>query len=138
MSDPFDCPEIWQPFGPFSHGVVQGEGRIVHLKGQVALAADGSVVAAGDMRGQVAQTLDNLRRVLAVVGGRMEDVLTLVQHVTDMDAFAAAGDVRRRYFVQPYPATTTVEVARLFHPDLMVEITATAEIPRDRFRPPGG
>jgi hypothetical protein len=33
--------------------------------------------------------------------------------------------------------TTTVQIAALYHPDLMIEITAIAEIPRDRFRHPG-
>jgi len=30
-----------------------------------------------------------------------------------------------------------VQVMRLYHPDLVVEITAIAEVPRDRFRAPG-
>jgi len=137
MIDSFDCPEIWAPFGAFSHAVVQGDGRIVHLKGQVALAPDGSVVAPGEMRGQVERVLENIRLVLGTVGGCMTDIQVLVQHVTDIDAFAAAGDIRERYFRPPYPATTTVEVVRLFRPELTVEITATAEIPRSRFvRPP--
>jgi 2-iminobutanoate/2-iminopropanoate deaminase len=32
--------------------------------------------------------------------------------------------------------TTTVQVAALYRPELVVEITAIAEIPRDRFRRP--
>jgi 2-iminobutanoate/2-iminopropanoate deaminase len=53
--------------------------------------------------------------------------------VTDIEAFMGTGDVRRHFFREPYPVTTTVQVVRLYHPDLLVEITAIAEIPRDRF-----
>jgi 2-iminobutanoate/2-iminopropanoate deaminase len=49
------------------------------------------------------------------------------------------GDIRREFFAPPYPVTTTVEVVRLYHAELMIEITAIAEIPRQRFRrPPAG
>jgi enamine deaminase RidA (YjgF/YER057c/UK114 family) len=46
------------------------------------------------------------------------------------------GDVRREFFGEPFPVTTTVQVVRLYDPDLLVEITAMAEIPRERFKRP--
>ncbi|ARF89114.1 endoribonuclease L-PSP [Burkholderia cenocepacia] len=116
--------------------MIQGDGRIVHLKGQVALDRDGQVVGAGDMRAQVRQTLGNLRDVLAALGGQMRDVISLVHYATDIDAFMQAGDIRSTYFAAPYPVTTTVQVERLYHPDLLIEIAAIAEIPRARFRRP--
>jgi 2-iminobutanoate/2-iminopropanoate deaminase len=130
-------PEVWSPFGAFSMAVIQGEGQVVHLKGQVALDREGCVVGRGDMRAQTLKTLENIRAVLAAMGGRMEDVFSLTHYVTDIEAFMTAGDIRRQFFAEPYPVTTTVQVVRLYHPDLLVEITATAEIPRDRFRASG-
>lgn len=47
-----------------------------------------------------------------------------------------AGDVPKALFAEPYPVTTSVQVARLYRPDLMIEIAAIAEIPRERFRRP--
>ncbi len=114
--------------------VLQGAGQVVHLKGQVALDQSGQVVGAGDMRAQVRQTLHNIAAVLSSMGGRMGDVVSLVHHATDIEQFMAAGDIRRAFFAEPYPVTTTVQVSRLYHPDLLIEITAVAEIPRDRFR----
>lgn len=49
-----------------------------------------------------------------------------------------AGDIRREFFSAPYPVTTTVQVAALYHADLMIEITAIAEIPQARFKRPAG
>ncbi len=137
MVDGINPAGVWSPFGAFSMAVIQGTGQIVHLKGQVALDGAGQVVGAGDVRAQTRKTLENIRAVLASVGGTMQDVVSLTHYVTDIEAFMTTGDIRTQFFVAPYPVTTTVQVARLYHPDLVVEITATAEIPRDRFhRPP--
>ncbi|MGS0893983.1 RidA family protein [Burkholderia stagnalis] len=136
MTEAVNPPEIWVPFGAFSMAVIQGDGRIVHLKGQVALDRDGRVVGSGDMRAQVRQTLDNIGTVLASMGGRMQDVISLVHYTTDIDAFMQAGDIRKTHFAEPYPVTTTVQVERLYRADLMIEITAIAEIPLARFRRP--
>lgn len=136
MIDAVDPIGVWEPFGAFSMAAIQGDGRIVHLKGQVALDRDGKVVGAGDMRAQTRQVLENIRAVLAALGGRMEDVLSLTHYVTDIDAFAGVGDIRREFFRAPYPVTTTVQVAALYDPRLVLEITTIAEIPRDRFQRP--
>jgi 2-iminobutanoate/2-iminopropanoate deaminase len=131
----FNPPTIWKPFSAFSMGVVQGDGRVVHLKGQVPLDKEGCVVG-HDMHDQVRKTLENIRDSLAHVGGEMRDVLSLTHYVTDIHAFVTTREVRLKFFSEPYPVTTTVQVAALFHREILVEITAIAEIPRDRFREP--
>ncbi len=67
----------------------------------------------------------------------MSDITSLTHYTTNIGAFMQTGDIRNEYFKPPFPVTTTVEVAALYNPELMVEITATAEIPTDRYvRPP--
>jgi len=117
-------------------GAVIGTGTVVHLKGQVALDRDGAIVGKGDMAAQVRQVHDNIKAVLAHVGGRMGDIVSLTQYTTDIEAFMACGEIRMAYFQAPYPVTTTIEVSRLYDTALMVEITAIAEIPTERFAPP--
>ena len=134
MVDAFNPPGLWQPFGPFSQVAVQGDGRIVHLKGQVALDRDGRIVGAGDMRAQLRQVLENIRTALAGIGGEMGDILSMTNYVTDMDAFLAAGDIRREFFAAPYPVTTTIEIVRLYNRALLLEISAIAEISSGRFK----
>lgn len=136
MIDAVNPANVWSPFGAFSMAVIQGEGRIVHLKGQVALDAQGQVVGAGDMRVQVRKVLENIREVLASMGGQMGDIVSLVHFCTDIAQFMGAGDIRKEFLAAPFPVTTTVEIKRLYHPELMVEIAAIAEIPRDRFHRP--
>jgi 2-iminobutanoate/2-iminopropanoate deaminase len=136
MTDAFNPPEVWPPFGAFSMAVIQGDRQIVHLKGQVSLDRQGQVIGNNDMRAQTRQTLENIHTVLVTMGGQMADVLSLVHYTTDVEAFMGASDIRKAFFAAPYPVTTTVQVERLYRPELMIEIAAIAEIPRDRFRRP--
>ena len=136
MAESYNPDNVWAPFGAFSMVVLQGTGQVVHLKGQVALDASGAIIGAGDMRAQVRQVLTNIKTVLATIGGRMSDVISLTQYMTDIQAFMQTGDIRKEFFATPYPITTTVEVAALYNPELVIEITAVAEIPRDRYMRP--
>ena len=130
----FNPDNVWKPFGAFSQAVVQGSGKVIHLKGQVPLDIDGNIVGKGDVASQVEKVLENIRLILSYFGGRMEDIYCLTHYVTNIDEFMTTGHIRTKYFESPYPVTTTVEVSRLYHPDLMVEITSSAEIPLDRFK----
>jgi enamine deaminase RidA (YjgF/YER057c/UK114 family) len=136
MAEMFNPPNVWSPFGAFSMGVIQGDGQIVHLKGQVALDQNSQIVGHNDMKAQVRKVLENIETMLDHIGGLMGDIIFLTQYVTDIEAFMGSGNVRKEFFAPPYPATTTVEVSRLYDPDLMVEITAVAEVPRARFKHP--
>ena len=136
MVQAFNPPELWSPFGAFSMAVIQGDGHIVHLKGQISLDRNGQVVGHNDMRAQTRQVLENIRDVLAAMGGQMADVISLVHYATDIDAFMGTGDIRKEFFAAPFPVTTTVQVERLYRPELMIEIAAIAEIPRERLRRP--
>jgi enamine deaminase RidA (YjgF/YER057c/UK114 family) len=136
MVDAVNPAGVWAPFGTFSLVAIQGDGQVVHLKGQVALDVDGTIVGPMQMRTQVRQVLENIRDVLASMGGEMADIFSLVHYTTDIEQFMAASDIRKAFFSAPYPVTTTVQVAGLYHPDLMIEIAAIAEIPRERFRRP--
>ena len=136
MVDSFNPSDVWSPFGAFSMGVIQGDGQIINLKGQVALDRDGNLIGDGDMRMQTEQVLNNIQTMLANVGGEMRDVFSLTHYVTDIDAFMKTGEIRTKFFKEPYPVTTTVEVVRLYDPRLLVEIKASAEIPKNRFRRP--
>jgi 2-iminobutanoate/2-iminopropanoate deaminase len=128
--------DVWAPFGAFSMAVIQGEGQVVHLKGQVSLDRDGQVVGPGDMRAQVRQVLENIRAMPASMGGRTGDVVSLVHYATGIERFIKTGDIRKEFFAAPFPVTTTIQAGRLYHPDLVIEVTAVAEISRDRFHRP--
>lgn len=90
------------------------------------------------MARQVEQVLCNLRDLLASVNGHMGDIISLNQFTTDITAFMKCGSIRQKFFDVPYPVTTTVEVSSLYDPRLVIEISAVAEVPLERFHAPTG
>jgi enamine deaminase RidA (YjgF/YER057c/UK114 family) len=86
----------------YSHVVEVTAGRPVYIAGQVALDPTGALVGADDIRAQTRQVFDNLHAALEAVGAGFETR-------------------------QP-PASTAVEVGRLFREDARIEVEAVAVI----------
>ncbi len=112
----------------FPHAVsIEGK-RLICVSGQLAWDAKGNCVGKGDMRAQMRQVCENIKAVLAAAGAGLEDIVKTNTYVTDMDAFFKCIDVRMEYFGPGWPTSTTVEVRRLAHPDMLVEIEAMAAV----------
>ena len=109
--------------GPYSQATVSGQ--VVYTSGQIPLLPDGSLLE-GDVEAQARQVLENLKAVLTAAGSGLERVLKTTVFLKDMDDFAAMNAVYAEYFTEPYPARSTVQVARLPR-DVRVEIEAVAE-----------
>ena len=118
-------------------GVVQHEGRVVHLTGQVAWDADEEIVGRGDVGSQTEQCFDNIARVLGEVGGCLADLVSVTTYFVDRTHLPAIQAVRAARFPPPgAPVSTSVMVVGLGHPDFLVELTAVAVVPERRFREP--
>jgi enamine deaminase RidA (YjgF/YER057c/UK114 family) len=129
MAPPFELlnpPAISAPSG-YSHVAKVTGGSLVFLSGQVALDAQGEVVGAGDYGRQAEQTFRNLAAALRAVGGDFRSVVKLGYFVLDLRALPEIRKVRDRYIdpARP-PASTAVQVGRLFRPELLLEIEAVA------------
>jgi reactive intermediate/imine deaminase len=118
------APSVRTPPG-YSHAS-QGAG-LLFVSGQVALDPDGSVVGVGDMAEQARQAFRNLGAVLDAAGCSFTDVLKLTYFVRDVEAVGSVRAARDEFIdTDNPPASTLVEVSRLFMPDLLVEIEAVA------------
>jgi 2-iminobutanoate/2-iminopropanoate deaminase len=111
----------------YSHVVVVEGRRTIFIAGQLARDRHGNVVGKGDMRAQIRQVGENLKAALAAAGATLNDLVKTTTYVTDIDEFFKHVDVRMEYF-GALPTSTTVEVRRLAHPDLLVEIDAIAVV----------
>lgn len=136
MKTAFQPLGVWRAFGCNSMGLVVGKGQQVLLSGQVAWDDQRHVVGVGEMRVQTRQTFRNIQASLAAVGGEMDDVVSIVTYVTTSDGLRDIHEVRTEFFSPPYPVSTLVQVAALVEPDLLIEVTATAIVPEDRYRAP--
>lgn len=140
MPKGYDPPGSWRPRGRgFSMGVVQHAGRVIHLTGQVAWNEAEEIVGRGDVRAQTRQCFRNIEAVLAAVGGRLEDIVSVTTYFTDRAQLPAIQEVRSAVFgAEGGPVSTSVMVAGLGHPDFLVELTPIAVVPDARFRDPEG
>ncbi|WP_236048940.1 RidA family protein [Paractinoplanes ovalisporus] len=123
------------PFGDrFAHvaRVDVGGGALLMLTGQVAVDDHGEVVAPGDAGKQAERIFEIVGGLLEAHGSSLAGVLHIRTFMTSLDDLPAYGAVRRRLFPAPGqnpPASTTVEVSRLFLPGAVLEIEVTAVAP---------
>jgi reactive intermediate/imine deaminase len=121
----FNAPSVRTPPG-YSHAVRAG--GLLFISGQVPLDEAGDIVGA-DMQSQAHQAFQNLATVLATAGVTFDAVVKLTYFVTDISQVPAIRAARDD-FVNPDnpPASTLVEVSRLYLPGLLIEVEAVAEI----------
>ena len=82
-----------------------------------------------DIREQTRNTLERIKAVLAAAGTSLDNVLSALTHLTRREDLAAYNEEYAKYFPADKPACTTVTVASLNAPELLVEITVVACIP---------
>lgn len=125
------------PRGRFPH--VRRAGDFVFVSGTSSRRPDGSFAGATadamgttslDIREQTTAVIENIRDLLAAVGGDLTDVVNVTGYLVNMNDFGGYNEVYGQYFDERGPARTTVAVHQLPHPHLLVEIACTAHIPR--------
>ena len=82
-----------------------------------------------DIREQTRNVLERIKRVLEAAGTSLDNVLTATTYLTERNSLSAYNEEYAKYFPNHRPARTTVTVAALNAPELLIEITVTACIP---------
>lgn len=124
-----DPPDLPRPFG-YSHVAEVSGGKTIYLSGQVALDRSGNLIGPGDLRTQTQQVFANLSAALEAVGTNFNAVVKLTYFVLDISQIQIVREVRDHFVnVQQPPASSAVEVRRLFRDDLLIEIEAIAVMP---------
>ncbi|MEP5937810.1 MAG: RidA family protein [Erythrobacter sp.] len=122
-------PTGWlQAFG-LNHAVeVKGGERTLYCSGQTASDDEGNPMHPGDMVAQYKAAWNCLMDALASAGMDANNLVRLNFYVTDVAAFMEAADQ-----IMPVHGAAGAEIAstllgvnELYHPDIMVEIEATA------------
>ena len=122
-------PWKWQDAFGFSQAIeTQGHTRVLRCSGQTPTNENGEPMHAGDMAKQVALAVENLETVLKAADMTLANVVRLHVYTTDVDTFLAnfAGLAGPLAAANVQPAVTLIGVARLFAPDVMIEIEAEA------------
>jgi enamine deaminase RidA (YjgF/YER057c/UK114 family) len=114
----------WEPIFGYVRKVKAGNWLVI--SGTTATDERGMVVGGGQMYVQARQALNNLQHHIESAGFSLADVIRTRVFVTDISRFAEVARAHKEVFGENPPASTLVEVRRLVHPDMMVEIEVDA------------
>ena len=119
-------PQGVSPNPALSPGIQVGD--FLYVSGHVATDESGNLVGPGDCEAQSRQVMANIRRVVEAAGGTMADVVKITCFLTDVANYPAYSKVRSETFPSDPPASSTVVVAALVRPELLVEVEAVVHI----------
>ena len=135
----FQVDELAQPLANYPHAKRVGD--LIFVSGVSSRRHDnahrGVTTSAGghtelDIAEQARGVLENIDRILQEAGASIDDVVDVTVFLVDMDDYGGFNDVYNEYFdAQSGPTRTTVAVAELPHPNLLVELKVVAHSPAD-------
>ena len=108
--------------GPYSQAIeVNG---MVYTSGVIPVNPATGEIPEGSVA-QAEQAFSNMKNLLEAAGTDMSHVVKTTVFIKEMNDFAAINEVYAKYFTEPYPSRSCVEVARL-PKDVMLEIEVIA------------
>lgn len=105
-------------------------GSTIEVAGTSATTADGQVLYPGDPYGQTRHCLEIMAAAINKLGGELKDVVRTRAYLTHIDQWREVGRAHAEFFSEIKPASTFVEVSGLLDPELLVELEATAIVPK--------
>jgi enamine deaminase RidA (YjgF/YER057c/UK114 family) len=115
----------WEDIVGYSRAVRIGS--TIEISGTTSV--DGDVVKGkGDAYVQAKCILQKLEKTLHELGASLGDTVRTRMFVTDIGRWEEVGKAHGEFFGEVRPCTTMVEVSRLIHDDMLVEIELTAVI----------
>jgi 2-iminobutanoate/2-iminopropanoate deaminase len=119
------APNAAKPIGPYSPAIRAGS--LLFISGQVAFDPATGALVDGDITAQTDQVMRNIGALLQAGGTDFGHVVRTTVYLADMGEFTKMNEVYARYVVDPPPARSTVQVARLPR-DARVEIDVIAVV----------
>ncbi|SDD48913.1 Enamine deaminase RidA, house cleaning of reactive enamine intermediates, YjgF/YER057c/UK114 family [Paracoccus isoporae] len=125
-------PEGWAPALGYANGMLMPDGTL-HIGGQIGWNKD-KIFEAKDFIGQMEQCLRNIVEVVRAAGGAPEHIGRLTWYVKDKSDYMAnqraIGDAYRGVMGRHFPAMSLLVISDLLEDEALIEIEATAFIPR--------
>lgn len=103
-------------------------GDLIYTSGHVAIDESGNVTAPGDCVAQADVIFQRLSELLDLAGSNMQSVVKITAFLTNADDYPGYNAARHRWFQDDPPASSSVIVAALVRPGLVLEIEAVAHV----------
>ena len=110
--------------GPYSQAQIVG--NFVFASGQIGIIPATGAIAEG-LEAQANQVFTNISELLKAAGTDISHTVKTTVFIKNMDDFGTINAIYAKYFTEPYPARSCVEVARL-PKDCLVECEVIAEL----------
>lgn len=108
--------------GPYSQAIeING---MVYTSGVIPVDPATGVVAEG-VEAQAEQAFKNICNLVEASGSKVENIIKTTVFIKEMNDFGKINEIYKKYFKEPFPARSCVEVARL-PKDVLLEIEAIA------------
>ncbi|MEZ4741205.1 MAG: RidA family protein [Bdellovibrionota bacterium] len=114
-----------QAIGPYSQAIQMR--NTLFCSGQIPVDPSTGKIVGEDITAQTEQAMKNLLAVLKEAGLSTNHVVKTTIFLKDMDDFAKVNEIYAKFFERPFPARSTVQVAKL-PLDVKVEIEAIANV----------
>ena len=111
--------------GPYSQAIAVG--NLLFCAGQIPLDPATNEIVGTDVTAQAERVCQNIAGVLQANGMTFANVVKTTVFLTDLAQFAAMNAVYAKYFTEPFPARSTIQVAGLPRgAQVEIEVTAAA------------
>lgn len=117
-----------EPVGPYNQAIaIPATSKLIFMAGQIAIDPALGKVVATTIEPQTEQVLQNIQAVLQEAGADFANVVKTTVFLANMDDFPAMNAIYGKYFTDPYPARSTIQVAKL-PLNVLVEIECVVAI----------
>jgi enamine deaminase RidA (YjgF/YER057c/UK114 family) len=128
-----ESPSFLSPTRGYSHvaKIDMGNAWMLIISGQVPMDKDGKIVGKGNFQEQTDFVYATLVDIVKHYGGNKDHIVRTGILILDEQNIPVIRQVRAKHLNMDNPPTSTaMVVSKLFHPDFLVEIEATAVIPK--------
>ncbi|NBC82996.1 MAG: RidA family protein [Bacteroidetes bacterium] len=115
---------IWEDIVGYSRAVKIG--NIIEISGTTSVAPNGEILGKNDVYEQTVFILKKIEGVLKDYNASLRNVVRTRMYIKDIERWEQAGRAHGEFFRDIKPATTMIEISKLIHPDLLIEIEASA------------
>lgn len=99
------------PIGIYSQAIKAG--NTVYLSGQIPLEPHSGDLITSTIEAQAEQVFKNLSAVAQAAGGSLNHIVKVSVFLTDLTDFPVINATMAKYFSEPFPARSTIEVSKL-------------------------